>query len=80
VTTDAEGLDLACDIAAETDDVVGLHYPNPAGPMTYCSNTKLARARLDVTLPDGSALTAFSRAAALEIGSLERDHSIKMVL
>ena len=60
--------------------MVGLHYPNPAGPMTYCFNTKLARARLDVKLPDGTAFTAFSRAAALEIGTLEPDHSIKMVL
>lgn len=75
-----DGLELACDIAAETDDVVGLHYPNPAGPMTYCFNTKLARARLDLRLPDGTAFTATSRAAALEIGTLEPDHSIRMVL
>lgn len=80
VTSDAEGLELACDIAAETDDVVGLHYPNPAGPMTYCFNTKLARARLDLTLPDGTSFTATSRTAALEIGTLEPDESIKMVL
>ena len=75
-----KGLELACDIAAETDDVVGLHYPNPAGPMTYVFNTKLARARLDLKLPDGTAFTALSRAAALEIGTLEPDQSIKMVL
>lgn len=80
VTSDAEGLELACDIAAETDDVVGLHYPNPSGPMTYCLNTKLARARLDVKLPDGAAFTAVSRAAALEIGTLDPDHGVKMVL
>lgn len=79
-TSDADGLELACDIAAETDDVVGVHYPNPTGPMTYCLNTKLARARLDVTFPDGTSLTAHSRAAALEVGTLEADHSIKMVL
>ncbi len=80
VTSDAEGLELTCDIAAETDDVVGLHYANPSGPMTYCFNTKLARARLDVRLPDGSSFTAFSRAAALEIGTLEPDQSVTMAL
>lgn len=80
LTSEVKGLELACDIAAETDDVVGLHYPNPNGPMTYCFNTKLARARLDVKLPDGAAFTALSRAAALEIGTLEPDHSVRMVL
>jgi hypothetical protein len=80
VTHNSGGLELACDLAAETDDVVGLHYANPNGPMTYCLNTKLARARLDVKLPSGETFTATSRAAALEIGTLEADHGIKMVL
>jgi hypothetical protein len=80
VTSNAEGLELACDVAAETDDVVGLHYANPSGPMTYCFNTKLGRARLDVRLPDGTSFTALSRAAALEIGTLKPDQSVRMAL
>ncbi|MBX3227986.1 MAG: hypothetical protein KIT84_27825 [Labilithrix sp.] len=78
--TTTEELELACDVAAETDDVVGLHYANPNGSMTYCLNTKLARARLDVRFPDGEALTATSRAAALEIGTLDAAHGVRMVL
>lgn len=74
------GLHVTCDVAAETDDIVGLHYPNPAGPMTHCLNTKLARARLEVRLPDGESFTATSRAAALEIGTTDPDHGIRMYL
>ena len=76
----SDGLGVACDVAAETDDLVGLHYPNPAGPITHCLNTKLARARLALTLPDGSETVARSRAAALEIGTLRTDHGVRMVL
>lgn len=74
------GLSLACDVAAETDDIVGLHYPNPSGPITHCLNTKLARARLELRLPDGETFTATSRAAALEIGTIRADHGIRMYL
>jgi hypothetical protein len=67
-------------VAAETDDLVGLHYPNPRGPDTHCLNTKLARARLELQLPGRAPFVASSRAAALEIGTLRRDHGIRMVL
>ena len=32
---------------ADTEDMVGLHYENPDGAMTYCLNSKLASARLE---------------------------------
>jgi hypothetical protein len=80
MTGEDRGLTLACDVAAENDDIVGLHYPNPSGPMTNCLNTKLARARLELRFPDGETVTAISRAAALEIGTIQTDHGIRMYL
>jgi hypothetical protein len=80
MTGSDRGLDLACDVAAETDDLVGLHYPNPSGTITHCLNTKLARARIELHFPDGETITATSRAAALEIGTMRTDHGIRMYL
>lgn len=80
MTGEDAGVTLTCDVAAETDDFVGLHYPNPTGPMTYCLATNLARARLELKLPDGEVVQATSRAAALEIGTLESEHGTRMYL
>lgn len=80
MTGEDRGLHVTCDVAAETDNLVGLHYPNPSGPTTYCLNTKLARARLELRFPDGETITASSRAAALEIGTLDSDHGVRMYL
>jgi hypothetical protein len=80
MTGDVDGVRLACDVAAETDDMVGLHYPNPGGTMTYCLNSKIARAHIDLTLPGGERVTARSRSAALEIGTLDAAHGVRMYL
>jgi hypothetical protein len=73
-----EGLELDAELAAETDDFVGVHYPNPSGAMTYCLSTKLARTRLELRLPGRSPLVVTSRAGSLEIGTHDRDHGVRM--
>lgn len=77
-TCEGQGLRLHAELAAETDNLVGLYYLNPSGAMTYCLNTKLAHARLELTLPGGRIVVATSRAAALEIGTRDRQHGVRM--
>lgn len=77
-TARGQGLKVHADLAAETDDFVGLHYPNPSGAMTYCLNTKIARARVELELPGMGKVVATSRAAALEIGTRDRQHGVRM--
>jgi hypothetical protein len=69
---------VIAELAAETDDLVGLHYDNPDGTLTYCLGTKLARAHLELHLPGGEKLTATSRSAGFEIGTHEADHGVRM--
>lgn len=80
VVAKGQGIEVRAELAAETDDFVGLHYPNPSGAMTYCLATKLARARLEMHLPGRSPILATSRAGALEIGTREREHGVRMYL
>jgi len=65
---------------AEDDDFVGLHYPNPDTPMTYCLNTKIAHARLEVSIQKRPPMILASTQAALEIGTHDADHGIRMYL
>jgi hypothetical protein len=71
---------IAGRVEAELEDFVGLYYPNPQGPMTYCLNAKLARAELSLRLPGQDAIELRSRAAALEIGTRRADHGVTMQL
>jgi hypothetical protein len=69
---------LEAELWGKTDDFVGLFYPNPSGPMTYCLNTKLAHAEV-LLRPRGGRETIYrSRAAALEIGTRDPKHGVRM--
>lgn len=62
----------------DTDDMVGLYYPNPDGPMTYCLNSKLARAHVRLEVRGRPPVAVHSRAAALEIGTRDDAHGVRM--
>ena len=65
---------------ATSDDFVGLYYENPTGPPTHCLNSKLADARLEMEVMGRAPLVATSRAAALEIGTTDPTHGVRMYL
>jgi hypothetical protein len=77
-------LSLRGEIWTETEDMVGLHYENPDGAMTYCLNSKLASARIAIepkkTMGGGLPFVATSRACALEIGTRDPGHGVKMAV
>ena len=65
---------------ADTDDFVGLYYPNPDGTMCHCLNSKLARARLLLRIAGRSPKELTSERAALEIGTRDPGHGVRMFL
>jgi hypothetical protein len=65
---------------AETDDFVGLFYPNPDGGTIQCLNTKLARAEVTLKLAGRPPRTFRSSRAALEIGTRNPHHGVRMYL
>lgn len=67
------------ELSATTEDMVGLYYENPNGDMTYCLNSKIARAWLRLDTDSGPPLELTSRAAALEIGTKNPKHGVTMV-
>ena len=62
----------------ETDDFVGLFYANPDGAMTHCLNSKIAHARIDVTPRGRAPIRLRTRSAALEIGTRDPSHGVRM--
>lgn len=69
---------LRGELSADPEDMVGLYYANPSGPMTHCYNSKLAQAEIRFEPAGRPAATWTSRAAALEIGTHERLAAVKM--
>jgi hypothetical protein len=65
--------------AADTADFVGLHYENPDGAMTYCLNSKIAGGSVRLAVAGRGPVEARTRAAALEIGTRDPDHGVKML-
>lgn len=66
------------ELFGQNEDFVGLYYANPDGAMTYCLNTKLAHARVRFEPRGRLPMTLTSRTAALEIGTHEPNHGIRM--
>lgn len=65
--------------SGDTEDFVGLHYENPDGAMTYCLNSKIARGHVRLEVAGRPALEAHTQAAALEIGTRDPDHGVRMI-
>ncbi len=70
---------IAGRFSADTGDFAGLHYENPDGAMTYCLNSKIARGHVRLEVAGRPAIEATTRAAALEIGTRDPDHGVKML-
>jgi hypothetical protein len=47
--------------------------------MTYCLNSKIARGRLRIELPGKPALELRTDSAALEIGTKDPNHGVRML-
>ena len=67
------------EVWAETPDFVGLAYENPGGETTYCLNSKIARARVRLSVAGRPAKDVITRAAALEIGTKDPEHGVAML-
>ncbi|MFW5876578.1 MAG: tocopherol cyclase family protein [Myxococcota bacterium] len=76
---EAPGHVLHGDIAADPSRMAGLYYRNPAGPTTHCLNSKLARATLRLERPGRPTTTLSTQKIALEIGTHDPDHGVRMV-
>jgi hypothetical protein len=65
---------------ADTDDFVGLFYPNPDGTNCHCLNSKLARAEVTLKIAGRPSRIYRSSRAALEIGTNDPNHGVRMYL
>ncbi|MFW6066710.1 MAG: hypothetical protein ACOC97_00110 [Myxococcota bacterium] len=70
---------LTGEIEADKALMAGLYYHNPAGPLTYCLNSKLARARLRLERAGRAPVNLQTDRIALEIGTHDRNHGVRMV-
>ena len=77
-SAELSGASVEGELELAPDDTVGLYYPNPTGEMTYCLNSKIARARITFRAAGRAPLLVTSDAAALEIGTHEPRHGIRM--
>lgn len=63
---------------ADTDDFVGLFYPNPDGTTCYCLNSKVARAEVTLRIAGRAPRTLRSERAALELATRDPHHGVRM--
>ena len=69
---------LTGDLAATNDEMVGLRYENPTGDPCFCLNAKIATARLRFTPRGRKAIELRSRESALEIGTTDPSHGVRV--
>ncbi len=66
------------ELSSPDDLVVALLYENPTGAPTFCLNSKLSTARLTLTPRGRPPITLTSRDAALEIGTTDPSHGVRL--
>ncbi|HEY8039291.1 MAG TPA: hypothetical protein VIF15_05830 [Polyangiaceae bacterium] len=70
--------DVRGELWADTEDFVGLFYPNPDGTQLYCLNSKIAHAEVTVRLHGRAPRLLRSSRAALEIMTSDPNHGVRM--
>ncbi|MDW8362363.1 MAG: tocopherol cyclase family protein [Myxococcales bacterium] len=75
-----DGVRLEGEIRAQREDIAALGYDNPRGERTDCLNSKLAAGTLRLRRPGAAVRELRSRAFALELGTLRRDHGVPRLL
>ena len=71
-------VEVAGEMWADTEDFVGLFYPNPDGTICHCLNSKLAHAEVTLRIEGRPPRTLRSERAALEIGTRDPNHGVRM--
>ena len=71
-------VEVAGEMWAETDDFVGLFYTNPDGAVLHCLNSKIAHAELTLRIAGRAPRLLRTTRAALGIGTLDRQHGVRM--
>lgn len=71
-------IDVAGELWADTEDFVGLFYPNPDGTICHCLNSKVAHAEVTLRVEGRPPRTLRSQRAALEIGTRDPNHGVRM--
>jgi len=71
---------LRGELEVQNEDVVGLYYVNPYGSTTHCLNSKTARCALVLERAGGGeeARLETEAGAALELGTTDPDHGVRM--
>jgi hypothetical protein len=70
--------EVSGELWADTEDFVGLFYPNPDGTQLYCLNSKIAHAEVTLALGGRAKRTLRSSRAALEIMTADPHHGVRM--
>jgi hypothetical protein len=67
------------ELCADAREFAGLLYENPSGAPLFCLNSKLAQGRLRFTVRGRPSIELQTRAAALELGTMDPQHGVQMI-